>query len=157
MTREKRQASQRIPHYIQSSAELGPTGDSAAQAIDGRDRRLYVRPCLRGHRRELGDERAAVQAAQFLESVGQDLEGRTGEKEKGKGEVHPAKLLRDSYLKPRALRRTTVLEEVGIADETVVDAWDVPTESGWDSGKAAGPGSPGPLRAGRPCQRRRCL
>jgi hypothetical protein len=38
--------------------------------------------------------------------------------------LRPAKLLVDSYLKPKALRRTTVVEEVenaGESSETVVD------------------------------------
>jgi hypothetical protein len=78
-----------------------------------------------------GDERAAVQAARFLESVHQDLEERTGEKGSGKGGVHPAKLLRDSFMKPRALHRTTVVEEPEIADdscETVVHPYQLPSE-----------------------------
>ena len=70
-----------------------------------------------------GDERAAVQAARFLENVRHRLEERYDDKDKGSGEVHPAKRLMDSYLKPKALRRTTVVEEVEIAEEsgTVVD------------------------------------
>ena len=31
--------------------------------------------------------------------------------------VHPAEVLADSYLKPKALHRTTVVEEVEMADE----------------------------------------
>jgi hypothetical protein len=59
-----------------------------------------------------------VQAARFLESVRHRVEETYGDKGKGDGEVHPAKRLMDSYLKPKALRRTTVVEEVEIADES---------------------------------------
>jgi hypothetical protein len=65
-----------------------------------------------------GDERAAVQAARFLESVRHRVEESHGDRDKVNGEVHPAKLLVESYLKPKALRRTTVVEEVEIADES---------------------------------------
>jgi hypothetical protein len=47
-----------------------------------------------GHK---GDEGSAGQTTRFLESVRQRVEGSCRQKEQGKGEIHPAKLLVESY------------------------------------------------------------
>lgn len=60
---------------------------------------------------ESQDSKEAVQAARLVREVQQDLKKMAEELDRGSA-THPAKLLAQSYLKPRAVRRTTVVEEV---------------------------------------------
>jgi hypothetical protein len=54
----------------------------------------------------------AVQAARFLRDVGIDIKQVVEQAQKGEVGAHPAKLLTQSYLRPRKLTRTTTVEEI---------------------------------------------
>jgi hypothetical protein len=64
----------------------------------------------------VGDPRAAVQAARFLDGVRQQV-GSQSEGEKGQGEQSVAARMLQRFVTPTRLRRTTVVEEVELAPD----------------------------------------